>query len=838
MRFTLPTDEELKNKQPQTQQSSEVRFTLPTEIKAQPVQKPVILPKIEQKKPLLNRIFDKVDIKQTDILKPMPVFQKIKDIVTGKKEPDNVDKFLAGVSMMTPDAIATLGSGVNEYNKVFYNGMRSLVGDKITPDYKKESAFVQKQVEGIRTKSEQELVKRVGEDGATALSTQMGRALGQGISQITMAAINPTLGATYLSAMIADAAKSAHDEAYEIQKDKGIPDQDAKRIANKMAIGVGILNGLETVPILRIFKLSKMAKPLMFDGKAVARRMITTGGLETLTEGIQSGGEAFLANYLYNAKRKPLDEALMSMLISLPTGGAFGVAGEVNIRLNIDRTKVAITEKLEESGLPKEEASSLASFLVNQQLEAESTVEKAPISVPELIEQDNKVEMVKPVVDAQEIIPDKKIVEEINISQPINERDAMPVKADDTTTSIKSAKASRQSFDDWVKGREFFTGRGNKIDDFSKTKSDNLFFTKNKEVAEYYGGTMENVSEGFFDTSEFIDLSSQAKKAQYVKSNFTKQDVDKLFPDIKDNLRNNRIGATGETLEEFYFRWLKDLQDEGFTGGEKQKILLDKLRQQGHKGVILEDATMGIEGDKNSYVVFDKSSLKTRSQLKAEWDGVAGDEVMSKREEVDQQSKVQKAPSLHYERIKEGLEATDTVERDVKNIREEANKAFNYINKNPEKSMRVALGFEAPPKDILKTAIQESLIETYRASNPELARQIARQASLAYTQSAQDLNMAKLSLDGNNNQRRIEGVISGIQLEKLGQKLAIANTKAGTPTTPLEAGKKEIKRRAKKANDDIMQDIIENTYDEKTGEKRKKTQAELADDLISMFDVC
>jgi soluble cytochrome b562 len=168
-----------------------------------------------------------------------------------------------------------------------------------------------------------------------------------------------------------------------------------------------------------------------------------------------------------------------------------------------------------------------------------------------------------------------------------------------------------------VKGQKLYTGRGRKIEDLAKTRGETIFLTKNKDVAEYYGGTMDNVSEGFVDTSRFIDLSSQAKKTKYVSENFTVNDIERLFPDTE--FRNGIESVTGKSKEQFLRDHLTNLQNEAFYGGEKQKMLLDRLKRDGYEGVVLEDATMGIPGDRNSYIVLDKKALRTKSQLTDIW---------------------------------------------------------------------------------------------------------------------------------------------------------------------------------------------------------------------------
>lgn len=152
---------------------------------------------------------------------------------------------------------------------------------------------------------------------------------------------------------------------------------------------------------------------------------------------------------------------------------------------------------------------------------------------------------------------------------------------------------------------KFYTWRWEKISDFSTTKSGSIFFTKNKDVAKYYAGDNKNITEADFDTSNFLDLSTKEKRKEYVKKAFVAEDIEKMFPNIQE-----KVPLTWETKAEFVSRQLDMLvNEESFTGGEKQKLLLDKIKAEGYPWVILKD-TMFWQED-TSYVVFDKSIINT-----------------------------------------------------------------------------------------------------------------------------------------------------------------------------------------------------------------------------------
>lgn len=156
----------------------------------------------------------------------------------------------------------------------------------------------------------------------------------------------------------------------------------------------------------------------------------------------------------------------------------------------------------------------------------------------------------------------------------------------------------------------FYTGRKSKVTDFNNTKGEFIFFSKNPEVASWYGGDMSNVTEAEFDTSNFFDLSSQEKKSEFVKNNFTKDDVYDLFKPIIEHMRFDK------DKQNWISNKLEELQSTRFSGdGELQNTLLRKIKEKGFDGVILEDTHFGKMD--NSYVVFNKSIINKNSNSKS-----------------------------------------------------------------------------------------------------------------------------------------------------------------------------------------------------------------------------
>jgi len=159
-------------------------------------------------------------------------------------------------------------------------------------------------------------------------------------------------------------------------------------------------------------------------------------------------------------------------------------------------------------------------------------------------------------------------------------------KPTDISSSISKAKASGQSFDEWVKGQEtVYHGTKAKFDDFDflllgkasgETPVHNLkgaWFVDNKSVAGGYG---KNIKENIIDTSNF-----------------------------------HKVNAEGKTLNDF--------RDEIW---EAKKYVSENKKS----GLIIENLIDNKDFSKSDIgkhiFVVDKSKIKTRSQLKAEWDRV------------------------------------------------------------------------------------------------------------------------------------------------------------------------------------------------------------------------
>ncbi len=177
------------------------------------------------------------------------------------------------------------------------------------------------------------------------------------------------------------------------------------------------------------------------------------------------------------------------------------------------------------------------------------------------------------------------------------------------------------------KDETFYTGRGKKFEDLQQTRGGVIFFSKNPKVSEWYGGDESNVTKAKLDTSNFIDLTTQDKKAEFVKENFTDEDIHKLYPDIKTRAQDDRdVRKTYEQKEkELLDKYRERLQENRFSSGKEQKLLLDKIKEKGYSGAKLADNFFGNEDI--SYVVLDKSVIGKQNVV-GKGEGVGGKSIL------------------------------------------------------------------------------------------------------------------------------------------------------------------------------------------------------------------
>lgn len=328
---------------------------------------------------------------------------------------------------------------------------------------------------------------------------------------------------------------------------------------------------------------------------------------------------------------------------------------EQDFKDNINRKNEILSKTSEVEFLPLKEQDK-----IKRQALKELTAELNPdgkknieIDNAQIVERANKIyktqqENLIKEKDAKVEIPITETEVETEVQEPtIAEQekvDSQPKNTVQETQVVENAEPIQESVEveseeekpqDHLKGNEnvtFYTGRGKKIDDFATTRGEHIFFSKNNDVSNWYGGDKSNVTEANIDTSNFLDLTSQEKKTQFVKENFTDKDIEELYSDEirheQDRDRFNKY-STKDLIKKYKER----AENDRFSGdGKIQQFLLKKIKEKGYSGVALEDSFFGKKDI--SYVVNDKSVIKTKDATQENGNPPANGIVQSRTSNV------------------------------------------------------------------------------------------------------------------------------------------------------------------------------------------------------------
>lgn len=280
-----------------------------------------------------------------------------------------VGTFLYGIKEGLQQGAQAIGTGVNEFNKVFYGATKldTLGGSE---SYDKDYERYAKNLADYNQRIQDKAIEKLGVDGANSFAAQAGAALGQAGGQLAVTAINPYLGVTAISAQAVGAGKSAYDEAYAGAKEQGMSDEQAKKIAKINGIVTGAVNLAEIIPVGRALSFGKevIEKPFEIGLKGVAKRFGTNALLESGTEGAQDFVSSLTAKLTYDKEKNPLRDGIQSALASLPASLLFGGAGEANVQLKVNKATNQITTLLSETGMDPERAKVAANIIVHQQM--------------------------------------------------------------------------------------------------------------------------------------------------------------------------------------------------------------------------------------------------------------------------------------------------------------------------------------------------------------------------------------------------------------------------------------------------------------------------------------
>ena len=282
------------------------------------------------------------------------------------------------------------------------------------------------------------------------------------------------------------------------------------------------------------------------------------------------------------------------------------------------------------------------------------------------------------------------------------------------------------------------------------------------------------------------------------------QSFGKQLKEVVVDIKNPFIvNAKNKTYSEF-----KHTLNNIFETVDKTKY--DGLIIKNYKDAGIKSSKL-FQGDQ--YIPFNENQIKTESQLKEIWEEAKKPEtklpvketikekIEAKKEipkKVQEKIETKKAFSKHYEKIKEefGFEKEGVEIKRITN-KNTLRKAFNYIQRNPEKAMRIAYGIEKAPPVKTQAIRQSMVVSLMEAGKIVQAQEIAKLLSGDFTEIAQALNLAKADLG--RDERAITAHITQQRMEKIGRKLGEQD-----PKKAVERVKEKIKTETKKAKDEVV----------------------------------
>lgn len=199
----------------------------------------------------------------------------------------------------------------------------------------------------------------------------------------------------------------------------------------------------------------------------------------------------------------------------------------------------------------------------------------------------------------------------------------------------------------------------------------------------------------------------------------------------------------------------------------------------------------------------------TKSQLISEWNKAQAT--------IPTKPSIEPSFSRHYERIKEQYGFKDSVEFDRKTELVEKKKAFDFIQRSPEKALRIGYGYDEVPKGINQQVFRASLVASLNAQGKTaLAQEVAKIQSSKMTEAAQTLAFGRVDI---GTEAGIIKNITQARLEKIGKGLGVKE-----PEKRVEQARQVIERQAK----DSSKKVSELQKGKNTAKQLKEI-----DDLIS-----
>jgi len=228
---------------------------------------------------------------------------------------------------------------------------------------------------------------------------------------------------------------------------------------------------------------------------------------------------------------------------------------------------------------------------------------------------------------------------------------------------------------------------------------------------------------------------------------------------------------------------------------EQFDISTEKTTQQGIK--LTPEVVAKIKG---KAPVIETSGKKFKEKATEKSSTVTVKQAVGKKVEKEQTTITKptdkdKIISTHYERIKKEFGFDEaSIEVDKMTAKQQKKKIFAYIQKNPEKSIKMGYNVDAIPSQYNPTMFRASLVASLRASGDlQMAEDIAKIQSQVTTSAARTLVFSKQDIQrGAGDKLKIVQNITDDRLQKIGEGLGEID-----PDKAIEKAKTEVVRKNK-----------------------------------------
>lgn len=440
-------------------------------------------------------------------------------------------------------------------------------------------------------------------------------------------------------------------------------------------------------------------------------------------------------------------------------------------------TKVRLDELAQKMGGHSSDA--VASDELKRLMESDTTDTKAPKSTPQLIQKgvnlDTPTSEITAKVEGKDI---NREVREFLANKP-------ELTGNDLTTSIQQAKASGQSFDEWVEGQ---TARP----DYGYGHSPNVDGVPSFDLTAKVDGEQMIPNEfGYFPESTRSQLRAEWDSEGESTPTITKLGEEtQVYRGAKDQkldfTREN--GITGgisfstdqKTAQNFAKREGGNVANytiskdarvinhsilEPMTPLERTKYVKDNQID-----VVRFDVPEGTQGEAELRVL-NPDVLLTETQPKQPKskprEQLPGQQPVVSRTKTVKESK---AFSRVRDRLQEQTD-NDTTYNPV-NLEENARRAVEYIEKNPVKALRIAKGIDPAPSNITETAIAIALAENAALEKDyKLQADLEASRSLRQTRRGQEIVTERGRFNDESPHRYMQQLLA-TRLSKVGKRIS------------------------------------------------------------------